>query len=46
MTRHLHILCLAAAILAFACEPDNGGNIMCLDLNTLTLDWVQEVQKR
>lgn len=23
---------------------DNGGNLMCLDLNTLTLDWVQNVQ--
>ncbi|PKM72877.1 MAG: pyrrolo-quinoline quinone [Firmicutes bacterium HGW-Firmicutes-16] len=22
---------------------DNGGNLMCLDLNTLTLDWVQNV---
>ncbi len=22
---------------------DNGGNLMCLDLNTLTLDWVQDV---
>lgn len=21
---------------------DNGGNLMCLDLNTLTLDWVQD----
>ncbi|MEG1633044.1 MAG: PQQ-binding-like beta-propeller repeat protein [Oscillospiraceae bacterium] len=24
--------------------PDNGGNLMCLDLNTLTLDWVQDIQ--
>jgi len=23
---------------------DNGGNLMCLNLNTLTLDWVQNVQ--
>jgi len=23
---------------------DNGGNLMCLDLKTLTLDWVQNVQ--
>ena len=23
---------------------DNGGNLMCLDLNTLMLDWVQNVQ--
>ena len=23
---------------------DNGGNLMCLDLNTFTLDWVQNVQ--
>ena len=22
--------------------PDNGGNLMCLNLNTLTLDWVQD----
>lgn len=22
---------------------DNGGNLMCLDLNTLTLDWVQDI---
>ncbi len=22
---------------------DNGGNLMCLNLNTLTLDWVQDV---
>lgn len=23
--------------------PDNGGNLMCLDLNTLELDWVQDI---
>jgi outer membrane protein assembly factor BamB len=23
--------------------PDNGGNLMCLDLNTLELKWVQDV---
>lgn len=22
--------------------PDNGGNLICLDLNTLTVDWVQD----
>ena len=23
--------------------PDNGGRLMCLDLNTLELDWVQDI---
>ena len=22
--------------------PDNGGNLICIDLNTLTVDWVQD----